>query len=124
MRDLKINISKKFSDKAITFLIVGASVTVLIFILLLPIMLYFELNEIHNFDIKYDSNFIIGNDYKTIVDEYGEFDLFYGALEAGSARGGYFVKYDSINGQERLYFIEFNSEMIATKTYIGYRPGG
>jgi hypothetical protein len=121
---MKIMNLKNHSKKVVTALIVAGSTAIIIFLALLPIIIFIENNEIHNYEIKYDENFIIGNDYITIVNEYGEFDLTFGEFDKGNFRGGYFVKFDYINGNERLYFIEFNSEMIATKTYIRQRPGG
>jgi hypothetical protein len=91
---------------------------------IIQLVVVIECNKIHDYEIIYDENFIIGNDYKTIVDEYGEFDVTYGEFGKGNARGGYFVKFDTIDIGDRFYFIEFNSELIATKTYIGQRPGG
>jgi hypothetical protein len=116
--------SKQVKQKAITAAIVIAGVSILIYLFLLPAIIFLENNEIHDYEIKYDENFIIGNDYRRVVDEYGEFDITYGEFGKGTARGGYSVKYDYINGGDRFYFIVFNSEMIATKTYIAKQPGG
>jgi hypothetical protein len=114
-------------NKRLRILVVALIFTIIFFIAILPFimdLIKIHRNRLNDGDIIYDDNFIIGNNYNNIVREYGAFDIEYGYSENESLVGGYLLKYDSINGNERFYFVSFDSKKIATETYISIRPGG
>jgi hypothetical protein len=73
-------------------------------------------------NIKYDTTYIIGNTYENIVDKYGDFDVFYDFKDNG-AEGAYLVKERYLNGLPLYYYVVFDDNKKAYKTYLAPSKG-
>ena len=75
---------------------------------------------------KYDEKWILGRHRNEIIERYGEFDMSF-----GTDHYGYFIYNDGKVNSQRMdtgknmyYYVVFNIDDIAIKTYVGGHPGG
>jgi hypothetical protein len=75
-------------------------------------------------DVIYDNSFVIGNTYENIVEKYGEFDEQWGNFGDYDTECCYMVEENYLNGLPLYYYVVFNSEKIAVKTFLAGPKGG
>jgi hypothetical protein len=86
------------------------------------VLIYFD--HVDMDDVKYDNSFVIGSTYDEIVEKYGEFDAQWGNFKTDRTECCYMVRERRLNGQPFYYYVVFDENKVAYKTFLAGPKGG